>query len=93
MKKTTYITAILAAALFSGAAFAEVDNRDDVIYGTGTVTASMGSPYVRVNSGPADQDSDLLYNLEQINSSSKSVPFDKLSDDRDNRDSLRDNIS
>jgi hypothetical protein len=93
MKKTTYITAILAAALFSGAAFAEVDNRDDVIYGTGTVTASMGSPYVWVNSGPADQDSDLLYNLEQINPSSKSVPFDKLSDDRDNRDSLRDNIS
>ena len=53
----------------------------------------MGSPYVRVNIGPADQDSDLLYNQEQIKSSSKSVPFDKLSDDRDNRDDLRDNIS
>ncbi len=93
MNKTTYTTAILAAALFSGAAFAEVDNRDDIIYGTGTVTASMGSPYVRVNSGPVDQDSDLLYNLEQIKSSSPSVPFDRLSDDRDNRDDLRDNIS
>ncbi len=93
MKNTTYTAAILSVALFSGAAFAEVDNRDDIIHGTGTVTASMGSPYVRVNSGSADQDSDLLYNLEQIKSSSKSVPFDKLSDDRDNRDSLRDNIS
>ena len=93
MKKTTYITAILAAALFSGAAFAEVDNRDDIIHGTGTVTASMGSPYVRVNSGPADQDSDLLYSQEQIKSSSPSVPFDRLSEDRDNRDNLIDKVS
>ena len=32
MKKTTYITVILAADLFSGgAAFAEIDNRDDII--------------------------------------------------------------
>jgi len=53
----------------------------------------VGSPYVRTYNGPADQDSDLLSNLGQIKSSSKSVPFDKLSDDRDNRDSLRDNIS
>lgn len=93
MKKTTYTAAILSVALSSGAALAEVDNRDDIIYGTGTVTASVGSPYVRVNSGPVDQDSDLLYNLEQIRSSSQSVPFDRLSDDRDNRDSLGDNIS
>ena len=93
MKNTTYTATILSVALFSGAAFAEVDNRDDIIHGTGTVTASIGSPYVRVNSGPADQDSDLLNNLEQIKSSSKSVPFDKLSEDRDNRDNLLDNVS
>jgi hypothetical protein len=93
MKKTTYITAILAAALFSGAAFAEMDNVDDILTGSGKVSASPSTPYVWVNTGSQDQDSDLFYNLEQINSSSKSVPFDKLSDDRDNRDSLRDNIS
>ena len=93
MRNTTYTAAILSVALSSGAAFAEVDNSDDIIYGTGTVTTSVGSPYVRVDSGPVDQDSDLLYNLEQIKSSSESVPFDKLSEDRDNRDSLRDNIS
>lgn len=93
MKKTTYITAILAAALFSGAAFAEMDNADDVIYGTGSVSASLSTPYVFVNSGPADQDSDLLYNQEQIRSSSKSAPFDRLSEDRDNRDNLIDKVS
>ena len=93
MRKTTYTTAILAATMFSSAAFAEVDNRDDIIHGTGTVTASMGSPYVWVNSGPADQDSDLLYNQEQIRSSSESVPFDQLSEDRDNRDNLIGKIS
>ena len=93
MKKTTYITAILAAALFSGAAFAEMDNVDDILTGSGKVSASPSTPYVWVNSGPQDQDSDLLYNLDQIESSSPSVPFDRLSDDRDNRDDLRDNIS
>ena len=93
MKKTTYTAAILATALFSGAAFAEVDNRDDIIHGTGTVTASMGSPYVWANNGPADQDSDLLYIQEQIKTSSPSVPFDQLSEDRDNRDNLMDNVS
>ena len=39
MKKTTYITAILAAALFSGAAFAEMDNVDDILTGSGKVSA------------------------------------------------------
>ena len=93
MKKTTYTAAIFTTALFSGASFAEVDNRDDIIHGTGTVTASMGSPYVWTNSGPADQDSDLLYNQEQISSSSESTPFDRLSEDRDNRDNLIDKVS
>ena len=93
MKKTTYITAILAAALFSGAAFAEMDNVDDVIYGTGSVSASPSTPYVWVNTGSQDQDSDLLSNLEQIKSSSPSVPFNRLTEDRDNRDNLIDKVS
>ncbi len=93
MKKTTYTAAILAAALFSGAAFAEMDNVDDILTGNGKVSASPSTPYVFVNSGPQDQDSDLLYNQSRIESSSPSVPFDRLSKDRDNRDDLRDNIS
>ena len=93
MKKTTYITAILAAALFSGAAFAEMDNVDDVLTGNGKVSASPSTPYVWVNTGSQDQDSDLLYNQDQIRSSSPSVPFDRLSEDRDNRDNLIDKVS
>jgi hypothetical protein len=93
MKKTTYITAILATALFSGASFAEMDNVDDILTGSGKVSASPGTPYVWVNAGPADQDSDLLYNQEQIRSPSKSVPFDQLSEDRDHRDNLLDRVS
>ena len=93
MKKTTYTAAILATALFSSASFAEMDNVDDVVYGTGSVSASPSTPYVWVISGPVDQDSDLLYNQEKIRSSSESVPFDRLSEDRDNRDNLIDKVS
>ena len=93
MKKTTYTAAILVAALFSGAAFAEMDNVDDILTGNGKVSTSPGTPYVWVNTGSQDQDSDLLYNLEQIKSSSPSVPFDRLSEDRDNRDNLIDDVS
>ena len=93
MKKTTYTAVIIATALFSGAAFAEMDNVDDIIYGTGSITASPSTPYVFVHTGPANQDSDLLYNQEHIRSSSPSVPFDRLNEDRDNRDNLIDIIS
>ena len=93
MKKTTYTAAILATAMFSGTAFAEMDNVDDIKYGTGSVNASPSAPYEFVKMGPSDKDSDLLYNQKQIRSSSKSVPFDRLSEDRDNRDNLIDMIS
>ena len=61
MKKTTYITAILATALFSGAAFAEMDNVDDVLHGSGKVSASPRTPYVWVNSGPQGIGDDVIY--------------------------------
>jgi hypothetical protein len=92
MKKTTYTAAILVAALFSGAAFAEVDNRDDIIYGTGTVTASPSAPYVFVNSGPQGIEDDIFYGKEEIGSSEIS-PYERVSEDRDNRDNLIDKIS
>ena len=92
MKKTTYITAILAAALFSGAAFAEMDNVDDVLTGNGKVSASPSTPYVWVNSGPQGIEDDILYGKEEIGSSDFS-PYERLSEDRDNRDNLLDKIS
>ena len=73
MKKTTYITAILAAALFSGAAFAEpgeayfagptVQNglETDMIYGNQELNPSIGEAYV---AGPTVQnglETDLIY--------------------------------
>jgi len=92
MKKTAYITAILAAALFSGAAFAEMDNVDDVLTGNGSVTASPSTPYVFVNSGPQDIEDDLIYGKKEIGSSEFS-PYERVSEDRDNRDNLIDKIS
>ncbi len=92
MKKTTYITAILAAALFSGAAFAEMDNVDDVLTGNGSVSASPSTPYVWVNSGPQGIEDDVIYGKKEIGSSDFS-PYERVSEDRDNRDNLLDSIS
>ncbi len=92
MKKTTYITASLAAALFSGAAFAEMDNVDDILTGNGKVSASPSTPYVWANSGPQGIEDDVLYGNEEIGSSEFS-PYERVSEDRDNRDNLLDSIS
>ena len=92
MKKTTYITAILAAALFSGAAFAETDNVDDILTGNGKVSASPSTPYVFVNSGPQGIEDDILYGKEEIGTSEFS-PYERVSEDRDNSDNLLDKIS
>ena len=92
MKKTTYITAILAAALFSGAAFAEMDNVDDVLTGNGKVSASPSTPYVWVNSGPQGIEDDVIYGKKEIGSSDFS-PYERVSEDRDNRDNLIDKVS
>jgi len=92
MKKTTYITAILAAALFSGAAFAEMDNVDDVLTGNGKVSASPSTPYVWVNSGPQGIEDDVIYGKKEIGSSEFS-PYERVSEDRDNRDNLLDSVS
>ena len=92
MKKTTYTAAILAAALFSGASFAEMDNVDDVLTGNGSVSASPSTPYVFVNSGPQGIEDDVLYGNKEIGTSDFS-PYERVSDDRDNRDNLLDKIS
>ena len=92
MKKTTYITAILAAAMFSGASFAEMDNVDDVLTGNGSVSASPSTPYVFVNSGPQGIEDDVIYGKKEIGTSDFS-PYERVSEDRDNRDNLIDKVS
>ena len=92
MKKTTYTAAILAAAMFSGAAFAEMDNRDDILTGSGKVSASPSTPYVWVNSGPQGIEDDVIYGKKEIGSSDFS-PYERVSEDRDNRDNLIDKVS
>ncbi len=92
MKKTTYLIATLAAALLSGASFAEMDNVDDVLHGSGNVVASPSTPYVFVQSGPQGTEGDVLYGQEELKASAFS-PYERVSNDRDNRDDLRDNIS
>ncbi len=91
MKKTTYTAAILSAALFSGASFAE-DNRDDILYGNGHVASSPGTPYAVTHSGPQGTEGDVLYGREEIKSSAFS-PYERVSNDRDNRDNLIDQVS
>ena len=83
MKKTTYAAAILAAALFSSASFAEMDNVDDIIYGTGSVSASPSTPYVWGNFGPQGIEDDVLYGKRKIGTS-EFRPYECVSEDRDN---------
>ncbi|MCP3870848.1 MAG: hypothetical protein GY703_22680 [Gammaproteobacteria bacterium] len=91
MKKTTYTAAIVAAALFSGASFAE-DNRDDILYGDGHVASSPSTPYVVTHSGPQGTEGDVLYGKQELKPS-KFSPYERVSDDRDNRDNLIDQVS
>ena len=93
MKKITYTAAILTAALFSGASFAQADNEEDILTGNGAVSASPGVPYVRVDTGPKGIEDDLLSNLDEIRSTGKISPFERVSNDRDNRDDLIDSSS
>ena len=93
MNKITYTAAILSAALFSGAAFAEFDNEEDILTGNGSVSASARSPFVRFHSGPRGIENDLLHNLDEINPSGEISPFERISNDRDNRDDLIDLVS
>ncbi len=92
MKKTTYTAAIIAAALFSGAAFAEMDNVDDVLYGNGKVVSSPSTPHVVAHSGPQGTEGDVLYGQGEIKASVSS-PHERISNDRDNRDNLIDQVS
>jgi len=92
MKNITYTAAIVAAAMFSGAAFAEMDNVDDILTGNGSVSASPGTPYVWVNSGPRGIEDDVIYGKKEIGSSDFS-PYERVSEDRDNRDNLIDKVS
>ena len=92
MKKTTYITAILAAALFSCAAFAEMDNVDDILTGNGSVSASPSTPYVFVNSGPQGIEDDVIYGKKEIGTSEFNA-YERVSEDSDNRDNLIDKVS
>ena len=93
MNKTIYTAAILSAALFSAASFAGVDNDEDVLYGNGSLSASPATPYVRVDSGPQGTESDLLSNLDEIESQGVISPYQRVSDDRDNRGNLTDRVS
>ena len=65
---------------------------DDILTGNGKVSASPSTPYVFVNSGPQGIEDDLLYGKEEIGSSEFS-PYERISEDRDNRDNLIDKVS
>jgi len=93
MKKITYTAAILSVALFSSASFAGLDNENDILTGNGEVSATPGTPYVQVNSGPKGTETDLLSNLHEVMSSGTITPYERVTEDRDNRDDVIDRVS
>lgn len=95
MKKTlTLSIALVAASLFTATASANgQDVEGDILYGNGAVAASPATPYVRHSSVPNGTETDLLWNLQDIEQSSDFVPYQLISGEQDNRDDLRDQVS
>ena len=97
MKKTlTFAAALVSASLFSAAASANSFGQDvegDILHGNGAVAASPATPYVRHSSVPNGTETDLLWNLQDIEQSSDFVPYQLISGEQDNRDDLRDQVS
>ena len=91
MKKITYIATITAAALFSTAGYAGVDDDQDLIYGDVTLASSSSSPYVMKHNGPKGTEQDLIYGTVDIGVA-ESQSYDRLRDDRDNRDDMINNV-
>jgi len=94
MKKTiTYTAALLSVALFSGFAGAANGEQDeDILHGSGKVTASPSTPYIRVDSGPKGTETDLLSNLHEVQHHHKVIPYVQTDGDMDNRDDLIDQV-
>jgi len=91
MNKTiNYTATLIAAILFSGAAAAaNGEQAEDILYGSGAVSASMGVPYVQVNRGPNGTETDLLSNLHEVQPSSNTfTPYVQLGGQQDNSDDL-----
>ncbi len=93
MKKTTYTAAILSVALFSSASFAGFDNDSDVLTGGATVVATPGAPYVMPEAGPNGTETDVLSNLNEVQTNGRVSPYERVSGDRDNNDDVIDKIS
>jgi len=93
MNKTTYTAGIIAAALFSGSAFAETDIVGDVVHGNGAVSTRSSTACGVVHSRPQGTESDILCGRKEIGSSAFN-PYERVRDDRDYRTYLLlDNIS
>ena len=91
MKKTSYIITITAAALFSTAGYAGVDDDRDVVHGNVTLASRSSSPDVMKHNGPKGTERDLIYGTVNIGES-ESQPYERASEDRDNRDDMIDNV-
>ena len=92
---TPLAAALIAAVLFSGSGTAAAANgelAEDILHGSGAVTASPSTPYIQVDSGPKGTETDLLSNLHEVEQSSKFVPYVQTGGDMDNRDNLIDQV-
>ena len=93
MKKTAYTGAIIAAALFSGSAFAETAIVGDVLHGNGTVSTSSSTACGVLHSKPQGPESEILCGRKETGSSAFN-PYERVRDDRDYRTFLLlDNIA
>ena len=91
MKKAHYVISMTAAALFSTAGYAGVDDNQDLLYGNVVLASSGSSMYVMKHNGPKGIEQDLIYGSVNIGTSD-SQPYKRSVDDRDNRDDMLSNV-
>ncbi len=89
MKTTTYAAATIAVLMCSSIATASNgEQMEDILHGSGAVTASPSEPYVQAYHGPQDIEGDTLSNLEDLKDASGFVPYVRVYDDRDNSEDM-----
>lgn len=96
MKTSNIYLAVIAAGLISGTAAAGpyTDRQsEDIVYGKGISSSSPSQSYASSSDSSQDNRDDQLNNLERINPAAGHAPYERLGEDRDNREDLIDNMS
>ena len=96
MKATILTASIVAIIGFSGASMAGKytdEQREDVLHGVGIHSSSPSQMYIASDDDNRGSSSAIKYNASETSPAGSYVPYTPVSGDRDNNDSLKDQVS